>query len=260
MEANTDGNYNTHLGSYAGRLQNSCDKNTCLGYAAGYGSSGYSGGTDNTLVGYNAGYGVQTSTGNSALGSHALYGTTSGSDNTAIGMSAGYNISTGINNTFIGHDAGTANGAGGVHVTENNRIILGSNAVTNFGCQVALTVHSDERDKTDITDFTKGLDIINALRPVTYRWDSRTRYGTEEDPYGTPDGSKKSDKINVGLIAQEVETVEKANGYASSDDDMLFIHKSTDGLNYGLTYEKLIPVLINAVKELSTKVTALEAG
>ena len=170
------------------------------------------------------------------------------------------NRSTGINNTFIGHDAGTANGAGGVHVTENNRIILGSNAVTNFGCQVALTVHSDERDKTDITDFTKGLDIINALRPVTYRWDSRTRYGTEEDPYGTPDGSKKSDKINVGLIAQEVETVEKANGYASSDDDMLFIHKSTDGLNYGLTYEKLIPVLINAVKELSTKVTALEAG
>ena len=40
---------------------------------------------------------------------------------------------------------------------------------------------------------------------------------------------------------------------------MLFINKSADGLNYGLTYERLIPVLVNAVKELSAKNDALEA-
>ena len=137
---------------------------------------------------------------------------------------------------------------------------MGDNGVSTFACNVSLTATSDSRDKTDITSFTKGLDIINALRPVTYRWDNRTRYGTEAEPLGTPDGTKKSQKLNIGLIAQEVETVEKANGYATSYDDLLFVNKSTDEKHYGLQYERLIPVLINAVKELSAKVTALEAG
>ena len=72
-------------------------------------------------------------------------------------------------------------------------------------------------------------------------------------------GYKTSDKLNIGLIAQEVEIVEKANGYANSDDDMLFINKSADGLNYGLTYERLIPVLVNAIKELSAEVEQLKS-
>ena len=75
-----------------------------------------------------------------------------------------------------------------------------------------------------------------------------------------PDGSKKSDKLEIGLIAQEVEIVEKTNGYATSENDRLFITKTKNERHYSLTYERLIPVLINAIKELSTKVTALEAG
>jgi len=237
---------------------------TTAGYAVAIGHNAMGSaavtGDNNCAVGRNSLYGVTTGNHNTAIGGSAtLYGVTTGTYNSAVGVDAGQNISSGSNNSFLGYQAGTANGAGGILVTESNRIILGNNAITNLGCQVALTVHSDERDKTDITDFTKGLDIINALRPVTYKWDSRTRYGTEEEPYGTPDGSKKSNKLNIGLIAQEVETVEKANGYASSNDDMLFINKSADGLNYGLTYERLIPVLINAVKELSAKVEELES-
>ena len=53
---------------------------------------------------------------------------------------------------------------------------------------------------------------------------------------------------------------DRANGYANSKDDRLFISKSDDDKNYGISYEKLIPVLINGIKELSTRVTALEAG
>ena len=206
-------------------------------------------------MGYEAVYSNTTGTNNVAMGDQALYGCVGGGNNTAVGSDAGYNISSGSNMTLIGHDAGTANGAGGVHVTESNRVILGDNNVSNFICQVALTVASDERDKTDITDFTKGLDIINDLRPVTYKWDNRTNYDNR-----IPDGTHKESKLNVGLIAQEVETVEKANGYATSNDDSLFIHKSTDGENYCLTYERLIPVLINAVKELSAKNDALETA
>ena len=80
------------------------------------------------------------------------------------------------------------------------------------------------------------------------------------DLSATPDGSKKSDRTEIGLIAQEVETVEKTNGYGTDENDRLFISKTTNGLHYGLQYERLIPVLINAIKELSVKVTALEAG
>ena len=76
----------------------------------------------------------------------------------------------------------------------------------------------------------------------------------------TPDGTHKSEKTEIGLIAQEVETVEKANGYGTDENNRLLISKSTDGLHYGLRYERLVPILVNAIKELSTKVTALEAG
>ena len=104
------------------------------------------------------------------------------------------------------------------------------------------------------------MEWINALRPVTYKWDKRTWYGTPENPYGTPDGSKKKSKVNIGFLAQEVLAVEKANGYADTNDNMLICKLTEDEMRYGLKYERLVPVLVNAIKELSTKVTALEAA
>ena len=101
---------------------------------------------------------------------------------------------------------------------------------------------------------------IEALRPVTYRWDRRTWYGTDEEPYGTADGSKKRTRLHIGFLAQEALAVEKANGYGSSNDDSLVVNLTEDGMSYGMKYERLVPILVNAIKELSTKVTALEAG
>ena len=40
---------------------------------------------------------------------------------------------------------------------------------------------------------------------------------------------------------------------------MLVSDLSVDGENYGMKYSKLVPILINAVKELSSKNEALEA-
>ena len=104
------------------------------------------------------------------------------------------------------------------------------------------------------------MDWIKALRPVTYRWDRRTWYGTDAEPYGTPDGSKKRTKEHIGFLAQEALEVEKANGYGSSNDDSLIVNLTSDGMSYGMKYERLVPILVNAIKELATKVTALEAG
>ena len=40
---------------------------------------------------------------------------------------------------------------------------------------------------------------------------------------------------------------------------MIVSHINVDG-NYGMQYSRLVPILINAVKELSAKVAALEAA
>ena len=113
---------------------------------------------------------------------------------------------------------------------------------------------SDKRDKTDVTDFTHGLKWIEQLKPVTYRWDKRTWYDDK-----TPDGSKKNARQHIGFLAQDVLAIEQADGFASKKDDMLVVNLNEDDTAYGLKYERLVPVLVNAIKELSAKVKALEA-
>ena len=72
-----------------------------------------------------------------------------------------------------------------------------------------------------------------------------------------PDGSKKEARINLGFIAQEVLEIEKEHGFANDKDMMLLISENNDG-NYGMKYDRVVPILVNAIKELSTKNTALE--
>ena len=52
--------------------------------------------------------------------------------------------------------------------------------------------------------------------------------------------------------------VEQAHGYGSSKDDSLVTINNCDEMSYGIKYARLVPVLVNAIKELSTKVTTLE--
>ena len=167
-------------------------------------------------------------------------------------------MTTGSNNCFIGNDAGRAGQPGGAVTSGSHQICLGNSSITDFFCKVSLTPTSDKRDKTDITDFTHGLSWINKLRPVTYRWDDRINYS--KDLSVVPDGTHKKDRLNIGLLAQEELEVEKEHGYGNDNNDMLVTRLSADGKQYSMAYDRLVPILINAVKELSAKVTALEAA
>ena len=168
-------------------------------------------------------------------------------------MDAGKNITTGAHNTMIGRASGTSGSPSGNITTEDYRVCIGDNNITNCYIKVDWTVTSDRRDKTDIEPFNHGLSWINKLNPVTYRWDNRSNY---ED--GVPDGSKKSPKLNVGLIAQDELEVEKEHGFGDTKDNMIVSHVD-DGGGYGMKYVKLVPILINAVKELSAQNEALVA-
>ena len=60
-------------------------------------------------------------------------------------------------------------------------------------------------------------------------------------------------------MAQEALEVEKANGYGASNDDSLVCNLTEDGMSYGMKYERLVPVLVNAIKELSAEVEQLKS-
>ena len=142
---------------------------------------------------------------------------------------------------------------------------LGDENISAAHIQVALTVASDERDKTDFSDLDLGLNFVKALEPVTYYWDKRSKYGDKyADDYDlnaqTPDGTHKEDWMDVGFKAQSVLSLEEAAGYKIEDKKNLISSLTPDGKQYSLKYEKLIPVLVKAIQELSAEVEKLKSG
>lgn len=105
---------------------------------------------------------------------------------------------------------------------------------------------SDARTKTDVQPFTDGLDALRAIRPVQYQY--------KQDII--PDDNA----IHIGVIAQEIQkiapyTVQETQIQlpGSTDDNP----KTMDVLAYDGTAVRYI--IINAVQELDTKVSALQA-
>ena len=104
---------------------------------------------------------------------------------------------------------------------------------------------SDERTKKDIQDYGVGLSALNQLRTVTYQFNGE---------YGSSDNGK----VNVGLIAQEVQNTplsDMVTAWFHTDKDT---GAETELLSLNTT--PLVFALINAVKELDARVKALEAG
>ena len=110
----------------------------------------------------------------------------------------------------------------------------------------ANSLPSDRNFKKNITDLTLGLDFVNALKPSKYN------LKLEED----------TDPLQFGLIAQDVEEALTAAGVSKNSIALCQHNPKEDEAesDYNLDYGKFIPILINAIKELSTKVAALEAA
>jgi Chaperone of endosialidase len=218
---------------------------TFLGISAG-------GGTNCTLIGYQSGY-LSSGLNNSGLGTSTLIGVT-GNFNTAVGSYSGQNISGSLN-TAIGY-----NTLSGGTVTGNNNVVIGgqgtvsadsiSNEISLYngsvharfqGAASSWSFVSDERDKTNIADLSLGLGFINQLQPRTFEWDMR-------------DNEVDKGKKSSGFIAQEVLAL------MQSEDAMYTQLVNTDDENqYTLAQPNLIPILVNAIKELTARLAALES-
>ena len=252
--ATLTGHDNIMVGSSAGSVMTSGAANVFIGHQSGVATTTSS---ENVAIGFQTMYVGDSGGTNTAVGGQALNKVT-GFDNSVLGFAAGYEITSGHNNLCLGHNAGRSSSPSGSITTGNDIICLGDDDISSLFCADTSISSSDSRDKADITNFTIGLNWVKDLRPVTYRWDKRSWYGTDEEPYGTPDGSKKKTKVNIGFLAQEALEVEKANGFGDSADNMLVCNLTEDGQRYGMKYERLVPILVNAIKELSAKNDALE--
>jgi hypothetical protein len=235
LRENTTGDDNTAVGVGALRFNTTGSNSTAMGRGA---LENNTAGGSNTAVGREALEDNTTGFGNTAVGREALQDNTTGISNTAIGRSALQNNTTGSGNTAISPRNSTADYAPVFNITtQNNRIAMGSTAVTNAYIQVAWTVVSDERDKTDFAAVPHGLDFVCKLKPTAYRYKMN-----REDTEG-------HGPIRYGFKAGDVLKEEGENPVIVDADD-------PDKLRFN--DQSLIAVLVNAIQELNAKVEALK--
>lgn len=173
-----------------------------------------------------------------------------GNNSTAIGYRAGFTNFTNNYQNSVWLGANTS-------VTGSNQVQLGDSATTTYAYG-SVQNRSDSRDKADIYDTSLGLDFINNLRPVQFKWDYREDYLEEGDSLNTvvKDGSNKRDRFHQGFIAQEVkQTIDNMGVDFGGYQD----HSIAGGQDVkSLGYQEFIAPLVKAVQELSARVVVLE--
>ena len=124
--------------------------------------------------------------------------------------------------------------------SDNNHSIGRSNRryITYFGVNGSINT-SDKNEKNTIIDSDLGLDFINKLKPISYKW------------------NKDDGKTHYGLIAQDLEETLTSLGKTIADFGGIY---KEDESPMGLGYSELIAPLIKAVQELSAEVAALKSG
>jgi len=114
---------------------------------------------------------------------------------------------------------------------------MGNNDHTCAVIKIAFTVTSDIRDKHVFGCVQHGKDFLKNINPIKYSFkDRETNEITDET-------------VRYGFSAQEVMELE-------GDNPVITNHMTEEKL--GLTNDYLLPVLVNAIKELDAENTLLK--
>ncbi len=250
----TTAHSNTLIGVESGRALVSGSYNTYMGRRTGFSKEG----SKNCFFGYGAGYYGNSGSSNLYMGYLAGYGpTVNGSDNIFIGTRSGASA-TGSGNVFIGSKSGLLETASNKFILANNEntpliygdfdsygIAIGSKNLGSYKLYVAgdafttgLWISSDRRFKKNIKDIKGALDLVNELRGTRYEYqDQSSKLSTQ----------KISSDPQLGFIAQEIRKIipeavrEGEQGYLA------------------VNYQAVIPLLTEAIKELSAEVDELQS-
>ena len=95
----------------------------------------------------------------------------------------------------------------------------------------------DQRDKTNLSTVPHGLDFVNQLNPISFKF----KTSREDD---TPTGD-----LRYGFKAQDIIALE-------GDNPVIIDNENPEHLKY--KGEHLVPILVNAIKELKTRIETLE--
>ena len=137
----------------------------------------------------------------------------------------------------------TANGAS-VKITANTastNITTGAIIVTggvgisgalNVGGDITAFASSDVTLKENITPISNAVDKVRSISGNTFTWNKKSVYNGEE---------------GTGIIAQEIEALGLPGVTETRQDGTKAVR-----------YDRLVPLLIEAIKELDTKVKSLE--
>ena len=248
LKTNTTGCQNVAVGTQALENNDTGCRNVAVGLCSLFSIAGA--GNENTGIGYGVGCAITTGDENALLGYRAGFNITTGSCNIAIGPSACTDAGETSNSISMGYAV----------VSIANAVTFGSGSTDSriaFGA-TSITAPSDQRLKEDIQDDTAGLSFINDLRPVTYRWrkekdipaEMRTHVAGSEKRY-------KNDKVNHGFIAQEVKQAIDNHPELKDGFDMWAEEDTLDG-RQRIAEGALIPMLVNAIKELKARIEVLE--
>jgi hypothetical protein len=152
----------------------------------------------------------------------------------------------GANNSAFSlyHVSGTATA---FLVNSNRELICGGttdNGAYNLQCNStgvwgagAYVNGSDARLKDNIQSLDSGLDVVKAIRPVTFQY--------------KPEYSKDQ-SVQPGFIAQELQEAMAGKAYLDG-----VVQAGPEHLN--VAYQNIIPILVKAIQELEAKIAALES-
>ena len=122
----------------------------------------------------------------------------------------------------------------------------------------ATWVHSsDARYKKDIKDNTIGLDFINALRTVNYKWKAHCELDPSLDEYDASKTTADSNALQHGLIAQEVKQIMDKQG-VSAEFGGWTEDETHPNKKQGISEQMFVYPLIKAVQELSEEIEKLK--
>jgi len=173
---------------------------------------------------------------NTAVGRCSMLNVTTSGSNTAVGAETMADLTTGSGNVAIGIASG-ADGMVNISGSTSDRGAFGHNNITNAYVKVAWTVTSDARDKMNFESVPHGLDFVNQLEPYKFNFKKSREV---EAPHGS---------ARYGFKAQDILTLE-------GDNPIIIDNENEDALKYN--GEALVPVLVNAIKELTKRIKDLE--
>ena len=110
---------------------------------------------------------------------------------------------------------------------------VGINNDLHVGGDITAFSSSDQNLKTNVVGITSALHKVGLITGYTYTWDEKAHFEGDD----------------TGVIAQEVEAL-GLPGISTT---------RFDGTK-AVRYEKLVPVLIQAIKELEARVKTLESS